>query len=558
MKTPLAAVMLISLLSACLNSEPAAKGKDAGGDSVPKTASGAESVPAFTLKEAEALYVKALRETDEGKRTEAFKAARKALLDVAEQGKDSKAHLLLGYMADLGQGMPVDGIQAARHYRIAADSGLTEAKIALAEFWRRNEIFLDEAVKQIKGIPDYEDNPAALCTLGAVYYAMYENEKGFQLLKKVYRSPKATASIRLDVLKILHGMFEKYFKGNNYDAALQELRRTDELEPGNYLTSYLMGLVELRRGNLAEAEKMFNRSWKANPAIPENYRELAFVKVHTGRFDEALDNAKTAYDVSGKKPEFERALLEIYYLTGKIDAMLGFVNARLKENPKRFPLRLIRITIFQKKKEYRKAYDDLKELMKDPAIAKDAAFLESWANVCSMLGQYDEAVKANESILKQGFRPVPALNLAELYIITGRSAQAVELLRHPDFKDRKEPLIGCVVPYLEACALLAQGKAADEPIRQFRAALPEFLAKRKDIGEWDTNMFKNWLKKADIPLTAKESIEEMTAAFDAECVKTKTVSGKPPVKEPGAQRGGRPDEKKSGEKTVPGKNGDRP
>ena len=390
---------------------------------------------------------------------------------------------------------------------------------------------------------------------------MYENEKGFELLKKVYRSGKATPAIRLDVLKILHGMFEKYFKGNNYDAALQELRRTDELEPGNYLTSYLMGLVELRRGNLAEAEKMFTRSWKVNPAIPETYRELAFVKVRTGRFDEALDNAKTAYDVSGKKPEFERALLEIYYLTGKIDALLGFVNARLKEHPKRFPLRLIRISIFQKKKEYRKAYEDLKVLMKEPAIAKDAAFLESWANVCSMLGQYDDTVKANETLLKDGFRQVPALNLAELYIITGRSDKSVGLLRDPGFKDVKDPLIRCVVPYLEACALLVLGKAADEQIRQFKAALPAFLAKRKDPGEWDTNMFRDWLKNADLPADAKDTIEEMTSAFDAKPDKAAPAAEKGPEpglgKAAGPKSGDCPDAEKSGIKAVPEKSGDR-
>ena len=133
------------------------------------------------ISDAEMQYVKALREPDKKKRNELFKAARKALLIEAEQNKNYKAHLLLGYMADLGQGMPSDGIQAARYYRIAADSGLAEAKIALAEFWRRNEIFLDEAAKQILSIPGYEENPNALCTLGAIYYAMYENEKGFRI-----------------------------------------------------------------------------------------------------------------------------------------------------------------------------------------------------------------------------------------------------------------------------------------------------------------------------------------------------------------------------------------
>ena len=137
--------------------DTAAKSK-AGEKSVKADAkAGKASGPVKTaISEAEMMYVKALREPNKNKRDELFKAARKALLAEAEQNKNYKAHLLLGYMADLGQGMKSDGIQAARHYRAAADSGMVEAKIALAEFWRRNEIFLDEAVKQILSIPDYE------------------------------------------------------------------------------------------------------------------------------------------------------------------------------------------------------------------------------------------------------------------------------------------------------------------------------------------------------------------------------------------------------------------
>ena len=490
-----------------------------------------------SVSAAELLYVKALREPDKAKRIEMFKSARRALLDEAEKNDNMKAHLLLGYMADLGQGMPSDGIQAARHYRIAADSGMPEAKIALAEFWRRNEIFLDEAVKQITGIPGYEENPNALCTLGAIYYAMYENEKGFSILKKAYTSPHRTANTRLEVLKILHGAFEKYFKGNNLDAALLELKRTDELEPDNYLTAYLMGLVEFRRGHAAEAEKLFNLSWQRNPAMPETYRELAFLKVRSSRFDAAVDDIKVAYAVSGRKPEFERALLEIYLLAKRMDDLLQLTDRILADHPERKEIRLIRISILQLKKEYQKAYDDLMILLKDPKLAKDPAIQETFANISSMLGKYADAVQANEAILKQGFRPVPALNLAELYIVSGQFDKAAELLRHPDLKDRKEPLIRCIVPYLEACALLAGGKNADDAARRFKAELPAFQAARKEPGEWDVTMFKTWLKDAALPETVKKTIAEWTDA----------VEGK---KSPQEDRKDQKDQKKSPESNL--------
>ena len=465
------------------------------------------------ISEAEMMYVKALREPNKIKRNELFKAARKALLAEAEQNKNYKAHLLLGYMADLGQGMKSDGIQAAQHYRAAADSGMVEAKIALAEFWRRNDIFLDEAVKQILSIPNYEDNPAALCVLGSIYYSMFENDKGFQILKKAYFSKNHTAATRLEVLKILHNAFEKFFRGNNYDAALKELKRADELESGNYLTPYLIGLVEIRRGNLAEAEKQFNLSWQRNPAVPETYRELAFLKARTGREDEAMEDIKVAYAVSGRKPEFQRAFLEICVLTKNQETLLAFTDRLLKEHPDRKDLRFVRLFALQLKRDYAKAYEDLMVLGKDPKVAKDPAYQESFANVSSALGKYDDAVKANEAILKQGIRPVPALNLAELYIVTDQYDKALKLLGHPDLKKLKEPLINCVVPYLEACALLASGKTADDAVKRFKAAAPAFLASRKELSEWDVTMFRKWLKKASLSDEVKKQIASMTDVF---------------------------------------------
>ena len=529
-----AAIVFSSLLAGCMGT---------GGKAAPqqdrqenKTADSAKAEPdRNTVSDAELQYVKALRETDKTKRDELFKAARKALLAEAEKNKNYKAHLLLGYIADLGQGMAHDGIQAARHYRIAADGGLVEAKIALAEFWRRNEIFLEDAAKQIISIPGYEENPAALCVLGSIYYAMFENDKGFEVLKKAYFSKKRTNGTRLEVLKILHNAFEKYFRGNNYDAALKELKRADELESGNYLTPYLIGLVEIRRGNLAEAEKQFNLSWQRNPAVPETYRELAFLKARTGREAEAMEDIKIAYAVSGRKPEFQRAFLEICVLTKNQETLLSFTDRLLKEHPDRKDLRFVRLFALQLKRDYAKAYEDLMVLGKDPKVAKDPAFQESFANVSSALGKYDDAVKANEAILKQGIRPVPALNLAELYIVTDQYDKAVKLLGHPDLKKQKEPLIRCVVPYLEACALLASGKQADDAVKRFKAAAPAFLASRKELSEWDVTMFRKWLKTARLSDEVKKQIASMTDVFT-------TPIAKPAQAAPAVKKAARPKE----------------
>ena len=465
------------------------------------------------ISDAEMLYIKALREPDKIKRHEMFKVARKALKVEADK-KNYKAHLLLGYIADLGQGMRKDDLQAVRHYRIAADSGMPEAKIALAEFWRRNGIFPDEAIRQLTSIPDYEHNPQALCSLGAVYYSKYENDKGFPFLKKAYESPKSNPGIQLEVKKIIHGAFERYFKGNRLDAALKELKRSDELKPVNHLIPYLMGVVQIRRGDLKEAEKMFDLSLSRNPAVPEPYRERALLRARTGRIDDAIDDAKIAYAISGANPACEQALLQVYLAAKRFDALFRFLDKQLKKQPKRHELRLFRVSLLMLKKDHAGAYRDLQVLKQDPKNAADPDVLETYANVASALGKFAEAIRSYETALKQGFRPIAALNLSELYIVTNQFEKTVELLHHPDFARQKDPLFPCVVSYLEASALLALGKPADEQIKKFRSALPAFLSARKDPGEWDVTMFRNWLKKAALPDAVKKQIAEMTDAFE--------------------------------------------
>ena len=94
------------------------------------------------------IYYQATKTQDAKKRAELLKEAFDALQKEADRNNLESA-LYLAYMYDLGQGVKQDGISAAKYYRIAADGGLKKGKIALARFWLRNEMFLDDAAKQI-------------------------------------------------------------------------------------------------------------------------------------------------------------------------------------------------------------------------------------------------------------------------------------------------------------------------------------------------------------------------------------------------------------------------
>ena len=505
------------LLAGCIMSAPAE----------PET--GRQEKPAAApdpsvLKKAEAEYLAALREKDPAKQKGMFREVRSMLLAEAEKSPDPKVHLMLGYMAELGQGMQPDGIRAAVHFRKAADAGLPEAKIALAEFWRRSDFELEEAAKMILSIPDYRSRPAALCSLGMIYYAMGKDEQGFEYLKLAYQSK--AANVRMEVMKVLQESFEQAFKDKDLDRALKELSRMESLDPENFLAPQLMGVVETARGNFAAAEKHHLRAWKRNPAFPEVYRDLARIRFLTGRPEQALTDAQVAYAISGHSRETAVLLLQISTDLKRYKESLALVDSLLKENPAQTGFLMIRAQLLTRMGKTAEAFREMKKLSEDARIRKDPEFLSNYASVASMAGEFAEAVKAYEQRLEKKFDAVSGLNLAELYILTDQYDKAIGLLARPEFKEQKGAMERCVVPYLKASALLAAGKDAGFAVRQFKAALPGFLeVKKKSGSEWDVAMFRRWLEKAALSEPVKKAIAEMTDVFAEDGPKGKA---KPP------------------------------
>ena len=469
-----------------------------------------KALSADRITDGEKVYITALQTQDESKRSQLFKDARKLLMKEAEEEKNLKAYLLLAYMADLGQGMRSDSIMAARNYRIAADGGLPEAKLALAEFWLRNRIFLDEAAKQVESVPGYEKKPSALVTLGMIWYARGDHEKGFEYFRKAYQDKGASPQLRMQIIKLIHSTFERFFKAANHDAAMKELEREQVLDPKNALIPYFMGLVEQKRGRLEKAEEYFNQSLKKNPAVPFAYRELAFLKARGGRDAEAMDDIKVMYAITGKSPRVLKDLLEICFLTKQYDELLRLLNLELRRDPSRLDMRHIRSSLLLIRKKYKEAMEDLRILLKHPELSGSLELQEAMALAASYLNQHEEAAKAYEAILSKGFQPVASLNLAELYIVMNRYEDALKLLQRKEFYGSTDPFQRCISTYLEATALLALDRNADAQLKVFETLLPKFKAMQNQAGIWEVELFRSWLKKAQLSDKARKSITEMT------------------------------------------------
>ena len=464
-------------------------------------------------------YLAALKEKEKDRRTLLFKEARLLLeKEIAESSKDSRnkdilrTHLLLGKMADAGFGMTPDGILAAKHYRIAADRGLDEAKLALAKFWLSRQILQEDAFKQICSIPGYEKNPDMLFLLGMIRYTQMQHEEGFTLFKKSLALSSRPGDL-LRVRKVLLTGYEMFFKARNYDGAYRELQKLLSLEKKeDFLLYFHLGLVESRRKNPRKAEEYFNKALTLNPAFPFTYRELAFLAVQDKRNEEALDHIKVAYAVSGRDSSMLSGVIDICTMTGNYRTLLRILSSR-KEVQKEAALELCRLraTLHLILKEYEAAYRELDLLLKEPAYASSTAVLEGMAVASTYLGKLAVARTMYEKILQKSFQVVPGMNLAELYVVENQYEKALTLLSNEAFKSRGDVTAKCVVPYLKATALLASGREKEAALQILEFEKMLRLYQKENRKDWDVHLFRTWLQKnKTLSGTARKEIMRMT------------------------------------------------
>ena len=161
------------------------------------------------------------------------------------------------------------------------------------------------------------------------------------------------------------------------------------------------------------------------------------------------------------------------------------------------------------KRNYAKAYGDYRKLSEMPLTADIPDVQEGLALVSSHVGRLDEAEKAYEKLLGKNATPITRINLAELYIVRGKYEKALKLLDSDQLLRSADRFMKCISSYLAASALLASGKNAEAPMKVFYELLPQFKEKSEET-DWDTALFENWLKNAELPSGAKEKIADMT------------------------------------------------
>lgn len=96
-----------------------------------------------------------------------------------------------------------------------------------------------------------------------------------------------------------------YLEQRNIPAAMRELSRASELDPGNPGIDLSLGLAYRARGDSAKAEECFRRAIGKRPDYPEAHNNLGVLLSDLGRGDEAIrEYEAAASNVLFATPEF--------------------------------------------------------------------------------------------------------------------------------------------------------------------------------------------------------------------------------------------------------------
>src|SRR5262245_45320720 len=95
--------------------------------------------------------------------------------------------------------------------------------------------------------------------------------------------------------------------------------REKPIDQGALLTARTVGLAELERGRLKEAEQEFKQVIALAPREASGYANLGLTYLRAGRLDDAESQLKRARRLDARSPEIALILARLYALTNRPD-----------------------------------------------------------------------------------------------------------------------------------------------------------------------------------------------------------------------------------------------
>lgn len=146
-----------------------------------------------------------------------------------------------------------------------------------------------------------------------------------------------------------------YFQLNNYEKAEKELEKVRLLNPADYPSYHLRGLMHLKKKEVDEAIKMFKQAIKVAPERASGYNGLAAAYGAKGQYKEAAEACLIALK---KNPYLDEAYYNLavsYSHLGKIDEAIKEYEIYLNINPLFYTSHFEVGNLYYKKGDYDKA-----------------------------------------------------------------------------------------------------------------------------------------------------------------------------------------------------------
>jgi len=221
-----------------------------------------------------------------------------------------------------------------------------------------------------------------------------------------------------------------YLLEGRYDEARTELDAVLRKDENNLSAQLLLGLVEARTGNSAEALKIFKRVRQTSGSTFEILMQIGSLQRELRMYAEAAASFSEAAGISPDRYEPYLNLAIIYDATD--DAVKAEENARkaLVLEPQRSNIRAYLAQVMTKEKRYHEAVDILNEGLRDSP--EDTTLLYQLGITYDAGGEFDLTVDALKKLLKADPDHADALNYLG-YSWADRNMnleQALELIEH--------------------------------------------------------------------------------------------------------------------------------
>jgi outer membrane protein assembly factor BamD (BamD/ComL family) len=238
-------------------------------------------------------------------------------------------------------------------------------------------------------------------------------------------------------------------------------------DPGALLTARTVGLVDLERGRLTEAEQQFRQVIALAPHDPLGYANLGLTYLRAGRYDDAEAQLKKARRLDPASPEIALITAKLYSLTDRT-AEARRMLAELPPDPRvLYALAELERQSGDSAAE-RRCADRLRQVLE--RAPTNLAVRLKLADVLLRLGETDSTIRYLEEV--RGLRPEPPREARPHLEAALRALRTRKLTDARAALDRFRRLIEVTAPYQAALAEVnwIEGPLVGRPILSFNPA----------------------------------------------------------------------------------------